>query len=280
MRSVPDAPPSELMYVITRRQPWLRCSPWASRPWRPGPGRRPARLIGPTIARQAGNRLARQPGVPLEQMLRALPGENWRRSIPVGAVLATAILAGMSRVAYIDPLNGHAIHDGLTETGCAAGLGRTRIDAWDDFSPGRWPPVILALGYRRGSVAPVRNTDSISADVDGNTTVSGIWDNGNKQPIDIDRNLIDDVLDDVRREARCEMMERATTAQLRYLERLLANANTTWPMVKRRWLEAPARFDELDKQQAGALIAKLRRHGHVPANHSLGGGPPRRQDTD
>ena len=91
--------------------------------------------------------------------------------------------------------------------------------------------------------------------------MSGIWDNGNKQPIDIDRNLIDDVLDDVRREARCEMMERATTAQLRYLERLLANANTTWPMVKRRWLEAPARFDELDKQQAGALIAKLRRHG-------------------
>ena len=129
-------------------------------------------------------------------------------------------------------------------------------------------------------MAPVRNTDSISADVDGNTTVSGVWDNGNKQPIDIDRNLIDDVLDDVRREARCEMMERATTAQLRYLERLLANANTTWPMVKRRWLEAPARFDELDKQQAGALIAKLRRHGHVPANHSLGGGPPRRQDTD
>ena len=59
------------------------------------------------------------------------------------------------------------------------------------------------------------------------------------------------------------MMERATTAQLRYLERLLANANTTWPMVKGRWPEAPARFDELDKQQAGTLIAKLRRHGHV-----------------
>ena len=110
--------------------------------------------------------------------------------------------------------------------------------------------------------------------------MSGIWDNRNKQPIDIDRNLIADVLDDIRREARCEMMERATTAQLRYLERLLANADTTWPMVKRRWPEAPIRFDELDKQQAGALIAALRRHGHVPANHSLGGGPPRRHDTD
>ena len=44
------------------------------------------------------------------------------------------------------------------------------------------------------------------------------------------------------------MMERATTAQLRYLERLLANANTTWPMVKRRWPEAPVRFDELDQK--------------------------------
>ena len=53
-------------------------------------------------------------------------------------MLSTAILAGMAQVAYIDPLNGHAIHDGLTETGCTAGMGRTRIDAWYDCSPGRW----------------------------------------------------------------------------------------------------------------------------------------------
>ena len=31
----------------------------------------------------------------------------------------------------------------------------------------------------------------------------------------------------------------------------------------------PVHFDELDKQQAGALIATLRRHGHLPANHSV-----------
>ncbi len=93
----------------------------------------------------------------------------------------------------------------------------------------------------------------------------------------MNRNLIADVSDDVRRAARCEMMERATTVQLRYLERLLANANTTWPMVKRRWPEAPVRFDELGKKQAGTLIATLRRHGHLPAHHSLGGEPPRRQ---
>jgi hypothetical protein len=60
------------------------------------------------------------------------------------------------------------------------------------------------------------------------------------------------------------MVEWATTAQLRYLERRLANADTTWPMVQRRWLEAPARYDELSKGQAGTLIATLRRHGHLP----------------
>ena len=76
------------------------------------------------------------------------------------------------------------------------------------------------------------------------------------------------------------MTERATAAQLRYLERLLAGANTTWAMVQRRWSAAPDRFDRLDKQQAGALIATLRRHGHLPANHSLDGGPPRRQNSD
>jgi hypothetical protein len=72
------------------------------------------------------------------------------------------------------------------------------------------------------------------------------------------------------------MMERATAAQLRYLERLLAGADTAWPMVRRRWPEAPARFDEVDKRQAGALIATLRRHGHLPASRSLSGEPPNR----
>ena len=33
-------------------------------------------------------------------------------------------------------------------------------------------------------------------------------------------------------------MERDTPAKLRYLERLLANANTTWAMVQPRWPEA------------------------------------------
>ena len=76
------------------------------------------------------------------------------------------------------------------------------------------------------------------------------------------------------------MVERATAAQLRYLERLLASANTAWPMVQRRWPEAPARYDELDQRQAGALIATLRRHGHLPANHGLRDTAPRRSDAD
>lgn len=75
-------------------------------------------------------------------------------------------------------------------------------------------------------------------------------------------------------------MERATTAQLRYLERLLARADTTWPMVRRRWFQAPARFDDLDRRQAGSLIATLRRHGHLPLEHGLDSEPPLRQDSD
>jgi hypothetical protein len=74
------------------------------------------------------------------------------------------------------------------------------------------------------------------------------------------------------------MMERATAAQLRYLERLLASTNTAWPMVRRRWPEAPARFDELDKRQAGALIATLRRHGHLPPDHGLRSTAPKHID--
>ena len=62
------------------------------------------------------------------------------------------------------------------------------------------------------------------------------------------------------------MTERATAAPLRYLERRLAGANTTWAAVQRRWPDAPVRFDQLDQQRAGALIATLRRHAPDPAD--------------
>lgn len=72
------------------------------------------------------------------------------------------------------------------------------------------------------------------------------------------------------------MMEKATDAQLRYLERLLASTDTTWPMVRNRWPQAPTRYGDLDRRQAGLLIATLRRHGHLPVNHGLAGDPPLR----
>ena len=75
-------------------------------------------------------------------------------------------------------------------------------------------------------------------------------------------------------------MERATAAQLRYLERLLAGADTTWPMVRRRWPQAPTRFDDLDRRQAGSLIATLRRYGHLPVNQGLDIEPPKRPSED
>ena len=98
----------------------------------------PARLVGQTIAIHAGKRMVRQPGLPIDQTMRAHLGEDWRSTIPVGAVVATATLTGLARVKHIDPLTGHAAHDLDTEIGCAAGLRRTLIDPWGDFGPGRW----------------------------------------------------------------------------------------------------------------------------------------------
>ena len=50
-------------------------------------------------------------------------GEDWRRTIPAGAVMATATRAIPARVANLNLLTGHAVHDLSTEVGCAVGLG-------------------------------------------------------------------------------------------------------------------------------------------------------------
>ena len=99
-------------------------------------------------------------------------GDDWSRHIPTGAVLATAVLAGMARVAHIDPLTDHAGHDPNTEIGCAVGLARTPIVSMFRLIPGafqrrplavvpgryetiargvagRRPPVLPVLGYLR-----------------------------------------------------------------------------------------------------------------------------------
>ena len=84
--------------------------------------------MGQTIAIHAGKRVVRKPGVAVENKLWAHLGEDWRKVIPVGVVLATATLAGMARVKQVNPMTGHAVHDGSTEVGCAVGLGQTQID--------------------------------------------------------------------------------------------------------------------------------------------------------
>ena len=63
-------------------------------------------------------------------------GDDWSRHIPTGAVLATAVLAGMARVAHIDPLTDHAGHDPNTEIGCAVGLARTPMVSMFRLIPG------------------------------------------------------------------------------------------------------------------------------------------------
>ena len=129
---------AEPVYAITLHQPWatlitLGVKTVETRSW-PAP----ARLVGQRIAVHAGKRLVRQPGDAIERELRARLSESWRAIIPTGAVVATAVLAGMAQVEYFNLLEGHAVHDPGTEVGCAAGRGRTPIDPWGDFSCGRW----------------------------------------------------------------------------------------------------------------------------------------------
>ena len=126
------------MYAITLHQPWaslitLGVKTVETRAW-PAP----ARLVGQTVAIHAGKRVVRKSGVTVENEMWAHLGEDWHRTIPAGAVLATATLAGMVRVEHVNPVTGHAVHDLSTEVGCAVGLGGTRTDHWGDFSPGRW----------------------------------------------------------------------------------------------------------------------------------------------
>ena len=100
---------TESMYAITLHQAWasliaLGIKTVETRSW-PAP----ARLMGQTIAIHAGKRVVKGPGDAIEQELRTRLGEDWSRHIPTGAVLATAVLAGMARVAHITPLTGHAV---------------------------------------------------------------------------------------------------------------------------------------------------------------------------
>ena len=83
---------------ITLHQPWatlitLGIKTVETRSW-PAP----ERLLGQTIAIHAGRRVVRQPGEAIERELRARLGEDWIRTVPTGAVVATAVLAGMARV--------------------------------------------------------------------------------------------------------------------------------------------------------------------------------------
>ena len=126
------------MYAITLHQPWatlvvLGMKNVETRSW-PAP----KRLLGQVIAIHAGKRIVRRPGQCIERELRDRVGWDWSRTIPAGAVLATGTLGGMARVEYVDPISGHAVHDGRTEVGYAAGRRRTPIDPWGDFSAGRW----------------------------------------------------------------------------------------------------------------------------------------------
>ena len=160
------------MYAITLHQPGVSLIALGIKTVETRSWPAPARLVGRTIAIHAGKRVVKGPGDAIERELRTRLGEDWSRHIPTGAVLATAVLAGMARVAHIDPLTDHAGHDPNTEIGCAVGLARTPIVSMFRLIPGafqrrplgvvpgryetiargvagRRPPVLPVLGYLR-----------------------------------------------------------------------------------------------------------------------------------
>ncbi len=57
----------------------------------------PEWLLGQTIAIHAGKRVVRRPGHRIEREMRDRVAPDWSRTIPAGAVMATATLAGMAR---------------------------------------------------------------------------------------------------------------------------------------------------------------------------------------
>ena len=126
------------MYAITLHQPWaslivMKLKTVETRSWPV-----PERLLGQVIAIHAGKKVVRRPGDLVERQLKRRLGEDWSQTIPVGAAVATATLAGMAQVEYVDLTGGHAVHNDDSEVGCAVGAARTAIDPWGDFSAGRW----------------------------------------------------------------------------------------------------------------------------------------------
>ena len=129
---------AEPVRAITLHLPWTSLIALGIKSVETGSWPAPERLVG-QFAVHSGRRLVRRPGDAIERELRARLGENWRVIVPTGAVVATAVLAGMAQAEHINPLEGRAVHDPGTEVGCAAGRGRTSVDPWRDFSSGRWP---------------------------------------------------------------------------------------------------------------------------------------------
>ena len=126
------------MYAITLHQPWasliaLGIKTVETRSW-PAP----ARLLGQTIAVHAAKLVVGEPGPDIEAAMAGRVGGDWRSVVPAGMVVATATLAGMARVARVNPAHSYATHEPGTEAGGAVGQGESPIDPWGDFSPGRW----------------------------------------------------------------------------------------------------------------------------------------------
>ena len=115
--------------TLTLHQPWASLVAHGikkveTRSWPPPHG-----VIGERIAIHAGRTIVLHPGCETVAAIAAIYGAGqWRRAVPRGAVIATAILAGAQKVSYLQ--------DGIAYgESCGQAI---PADPYGDFTPGRW----------------------------------------------------------------------------------------------------------------------------------------------
>ena len=143
------------MKALTLYQPWASLIAEGPKNIETRGWRAPIHLIGQRIAIHAGKRQVKisDRNAPwLHALIVRHHGEEWQNNLPLGAVVATAVLAGCFMVKGLSP-------DGILDL---EGFGEMppepRVDAYGDFNTGRWlwmlgdirrlDPPVPAVGQR------------------------------------------------------------------------------------------------------------------------------------
>ena len=123
------------MKALTLYQPWASLIAWGPKNIETRSWRAPLHVIGQRIAIHAGKRrvnISDRNAPLLHALIVRHHGPDWQQDLPLGAVLATAVLEGCFMVMEINP-------DGTLQLeGVGTMTQEPRVDAYGDFQPGRW----------------------------------------------------------------------------------------------------------------------------------------------